>query len=80
MSKQQVRDYLWENANHTLGELRAGERFRETPETQGKPDSTRIPVFKKGTIDVVVAGNDASPMMQAWGMYRPQTISIDKWR
>lgn len=80
MTKQQVKDYLWENAYHTLGELRAGERFRETPETQGRPDSTRVPVYKKGTIDVVVAGNDASPMMQAWGMYRPQTVSIDKWR
>ena len=37
-------------------------------------------VFKPGTIDVVVAGGDAAPMMQAWHMYRPQTVSIDKWR
>ena len=39
-----------------------------------------VQVFKPGTIDVVVAGGDASPMMQAWHMYRPQTVSIDKWR
>lgn len=38
------------------------------------------PVFQPGTIDVVVAGGDAAPMMQAWHMYRPQTVSIDKWR
>ncbi len=37
-------------------------------------------VFQPGTIDVVVAGGDAAPMMQAWHMYRPQTVSIDKWR
>jgi hypothetical protein len=39
-----------------------------------------VQVFKPGTIDVVVAGGDAAPMMQAWHMYRPQTVSIDKWR
>jgi hypothetical protein len=38
------------------------------------------PAFQPGTIDVVVAGGDAAPMMQAWHMYRPQTVSIDKWR
>jgi hypothetical protein len=41
---------------------------------------TPVQVFKPGTIDVVVAGGDAAPMMQAWHMYRPQTVSIDKWR
>ena len=41
---------------------------------------TPVQVFKPGTIDVIVAGGDASPMMQAWHMYRPQTVSIDKWR
>jgi hypothetical protein len=37
-------------------------------------------VYQPGTIDVVVAGGDAAPMMQAWHMYRPQTVSVDKWR
>ena len=41
---------------------------------------TPVQVFKPGTIDVVVAGGDAAPMMQAWHMYRPQTVSLDKWR
>jgi hypothetical protein len=43
---------------------------------QGAPTQ----VYKEGTIDVIVAGGDAAPMMQAWHMYRPQTVSIDKWR
>jgi hypothetical protein len=37
-------------------------------------------LLKPGTIDVIVAGGDATPVMQAWHMYRPQTVSIDKWR
>lgn len=41
---------------------------------------TPAPVYQPGTIHVVVAGGDAAPMMQAWHMYRPQTVSIDKWR
>lgn len=53
--------------------------------TQGADGARRapddpVPVFKPGTIDVIVAGGDASPMMQAWHMYRPQTVSIDRWR
>lgn len=41
---------------------------------------TPVPVYQPETIHVVVAGGDAAPMMQAWHMYRPQTVSIDKWR
>jgi hypothetical protein len=37
-------------------------------------------LIKPVTIDVIVAGGDATPMMQAWHMYRPQTVSIDEWR
>ena len=37
-------------------------------------------VFQPGTIHVIVAGGDAAPMMQAWHMYRPLSVSIDKWR
>lgn len=41
---------------------------------------TPTQAYQPGTIHVVVAGGDAAPMMQAWHMYRPQTVSIDKWR
>jgi len=56
-------------------------RFLQQNATRpARGSDTPEPVFKPGTIDVVVAGGDAAPMMQAWHMYRPQTVSIDKWR
>jgi hypothetical protein len=79
MSKEDVKRYLLENATRPLGELRMG-RFIENAQTKGKPDSERIRTFMDGGIDVVVVGNDVAPMMQAGEMYRPQVVSIDKWR
>ncbi len=79
-TKQKIADYLVEHAVKPLGELRTSHYFRDTPETEGKPDSFLHQVFKPGTIDIVVAGGNASPMMQAWHMYRPVTVSIDRWR
>ena len=79
-TKQKVADYLVEHAVKPLGELRTSHYFRDTPDTEGKPDSTLHKVYRPGTIDIVVAGGNASPMMQAWHMYGPITVSIDKWR
>jgi hypothetical protein len=56
-------------------------RFLQQNATRpGREADGPIQVFKPGTIDVVVAGGEAAPMMQAWHMYRPQTVSIDRWR
>lgn len=79
-TKQAIADYLVAHATKPLGELRTSHYFRDTPDTAGEPDSTVHRVFKPGSIDIVVAGGNASPMMQAWHMYRPVTVSIDKWR
>jgi len=79
-TKQGIADYLVEQATKPLGELRTSHYFSETPDTAGKPDSVEQRVFRPGTVHVIVAGGDASPMMQAWHMYRPITVSIDKWR
>ncbi len=79
-TKQKIAEYLVEHAVKPLGELRTSHYFRDTPDTEGKPDTTLHKVFKPGTIDIVVAGGNASPMMQAWHMYRPVTVSIDRWR
>ena len=79
-TKQTAIDYLVEHATKPLGELRNSHYFRDTPDTSGKPDSTEHRVFRPGSINIIVAGGDASPMMQAWHMYRPVTVSIDKWR
>jgi hypothetical protein len=72
MSKEDVRRYLQQNATRPAREMRGG--------AQGRGPDDPVQVFKPGTIDVVVAGGDAAPMMQAWHMYRPQTVSIDRWR
>ena len=79
-TKQGVADYLVEHATKPLGELRTSHYFRDTQDTAGKPDSVEHRVFRPNTVHVIVAGGDASPMMQAWHMYRPITVSIDKWR
>jgi len=79
-TKQGVADYLVEHATKSLGELRTSHYFSDTPDTAGKPDTVEHRVFRPGTVHVIVAGGDASPMMQAWHMYRPITVSIDKWR
>jgi hypothetical protein len=79
-TKQKIADYLVEHAVKPLGELRTSHYFRDTSDTEGRPDSVLHQVFKPGTIDIVVAGGNASLMMQAWHMYRPVTVSIDRWR
>jgi hypothetical protein len=79
-TKQKIADYLVEHATKPLGELRTSHYFSDTPDTARKPDSVEHRVFKAGTVHVIVAGGDASPMMQAWHMYRPITVSVDKWR
>jgi hypothetical protein len=70
MSKADVESYL---QKHTTREPRKG---RPGEAAQNGP----VPVFPDGTVKVVVAGGDASSMMQAWSMYRPLIVSIDKWR
>ncbi|MBN2320881.1 MAG: hypothetical protein JXR49_17510 [Acidobacteria bacterium] len=79
-TKQAIADYLVEHATKPLGELRTSHYFRDTPDTVSKPDNEAHRVFSPGSIHIVVAGGNASPMMQAWHMYRPITVSIDKWR
>jgi hypothetical protein len=54
--------------------------LQENATRPARPPAAPVQVFRPGTIDVIVAGGDAAPMMQAWHMYRPQTVSIDKWR
>ncbi|MXO72967.1 UGSC family (seleno)protein [Alteraurantiacibacter buctensis] len=80
MSKSDLQAYLEQNACRPLGDLRLEGRFQDISAYAGQPEDTCVPRFAPGTIKVIVAGNDASPMMQAWSMYRPQSVSIDRWR
>lgn len=80
MSKADVADYVWRSAQAELGWLRKDGFFLETADMKDLAEDTLVPIFPEGSIHVIVAGGDASPMMQAWHMNRPQTVSIDKWR
>ena len=78
-SKQAIADYLETHATKPLVNCapRIISAIRRIPLTNRTVPSI---VFKPGTIDVVVAGGNASPMMQAWHMYGPVTVSIYRWR
>jgi len=79
MSKDDVRRFLEENATRPAREARAPDRPANAG-VAGGATGAPVQVYRAGTIDVIVAGGDAAPMMQAWHMYRPHTVSIDKWR
>jgi hypothetical protein len=81
MSKADVQKFLTENARKPLSVLRKSSFFFETPETRNLPPETPVSaVIPPRIIDIIVAGGDASPMMQAWHMTAPVTVSIDAWR
>ncbi len=73
MSKTDVETYLQTHATRPSSKPRSSSGGL-------KAETAAVAVFRPGTVRVVVAGGDASAMMQAWNMYRPQTVSIDKWR
>jgi len=70
MSKADVESYLQKHSTRTPRTGRPGEAAQNGP----------VSVFPEGSVKVIVAGGDASSMMQAWSMYRPLIVSIDKWR
>lgn len=44
------------------------------------PDDAIVHPFPQDNIYVAVVGGDANPMMQAWMMGTPSSVSIDKWK
>lgn len=74
-----AKDALWKAAVRPASELRRT-GFRNNADDLKAADGELLRVYPEGTIEVVVAGGDGAPMMQAWGFYRPVSISIDKWR
>ncbi|MBN1255510.1 MAG: hypothetical protein JXA50_09585 [Deltaproteobacteria bacterium] len=92
MSKEEVKEYIWENATSTLQEFRSSGYFGgliKSAISRGgswpkeyltDPDDTIVPVYPSGKIEVIVVGGDAAPMMQGWKMSYVTTVSIDKWR
>jgi len=92
MSKAAVQEYIWKNATGPLKEFRsttfydvlikpAIEKGYQYPkEYLTMPGDAIVPVYPREGVHVVVAGGETVPMMQAWHMGRPQTVSVDKWR
>jgi hypothetical protein len=91
MSKEVVKEYIWKNATVPLGKLKKSIFYKMLtdprmaskelkPEDLNRPDDYPFPAYPKDQIFLVVVGGETVPMMQAWHMSNPQTVSIDKWR
>jgi hypothetical protein len=91
MTKEEIIDYLWKNALLPLGEYKSNHYYNAlispriasgevTMEDLDQPDSTPFRVYGKKNIWIVVVGGNSAPMMQAWQIGRPVTVSIDKWQ
>jgi len=91
MSKDAVKEYIWKNATKPLGELKRSifykmltdpriARKEFTADDLNKPDDYLFPAYPRDQIFLVVTGGETVPMMQAWHMSNPDTVSIDKWR
>jgi len=92
MSKDDVKDTIYQNATQTLKEFRESQYF-PTLITAGikrggsypasyltDPDDKVVPVYLRSKLEVVVVGGDGPPMMQGWRMGYGTTVSVDKWR
>lgn len=64
MSKDYLSHYLEATACRPLSDLRKEGRFQDVSAYEGQAEDTCVPRFWVGTISILVAGNDASPMME----------------
>ncbi|MBN2061018.1 MAG: hypothetical protein JW882_11455 [Deltaproteobacteria bacterium] len=92
MSKEDVKENIWKNATMTMKQFRAGHAFDGLIKSSIKrgilwpkeyldmPDDEIVPVYPRENVNVIVVGGDMSPVMQAWKMAYPTTVSIDRWR
>jgi hypothetical protein len=91
LTKDEIKKYIWERAVLPLGEFKSNHFFNLVtsprkasgdikPEDLNQPDDTPFHVYGKNNIWVLVVGGGAAPMMQAWQIGKPVTVSIDKWR
>jgi hypothetical protein len=90
-TKQEIKDYLWNKAVLPLNEFKSRHFYNAVinprkasgevkPEDLEQAGNTPFRVFAKNSIWLIVVGGGAAPMMQAWQIGRPVTVSIDKWR
>jgi hypothetical protein len=95
MDKKAMEDFVWERAVMPASRFRTGTYWttliepnirlddarRLWPrETLTAPDTALLPVYPRSQFHAFVVGGEISPMMQAWKMQYPVTVSIDRWR
>jgi len=95
MDKKAVEDFVWERAVLPASKFRTGTYWTTLIEPNIRldnarrlwpreiltaPDTALLPVYPRSQIHVFVVGGDISPMMQAWKMQYPVTVSVDRWR
>jgi hypothetical protein len=96
MDKHAVEDYVWERAVLPAATFRKGIYWSTLIEPNIRldddarrlwsrdvltaPDAAPVPVYPRSQIHAFVVGGEISPMMQAWKMQYPVTVSVDRWR
>jgi hypothetical protein len=91
MTKEEIKKYLWEHTVLPLKEYKSNHYFNALigprlasgevkAEDLNQPDETPFRVYGRNNIWIIIVGGGAAPMMQAWQIGRPNTVSIDKWR
>ena len=93
-TREKIEEYLWQLCHRSKGEfIRNGHFERQflrvinsghgpyPREWLDLPEDALLPMVPKNEIRVVVVGDpNGTNVMQAWNMYHPKTISIDRWR
>jgi hypothetical protein len=89
-----VEDFVWQRAVLPAREVRSGIYWSTliAPNLRGDParrlwdaalltasDDAQVPVYPRGQLTTVVVGGDVSPMMQAWKMQYPVSVSLAQW-
>jgi hypothetical protein len=63
-----------------MGKEMYGEKYLWPKEYLTLPDDATVSLYPRKYVNVIVVGGEVSPMMQAWKMAYPSTVSVDKWR
>ncbi|NML46186.1 hypothetical protein HHL11_20730 [Ramlibacter sp. G-1-2-2] len=89
-----VEDFVWQRAALPAREVRSGIYWTTliAPNLRGDaarrlwdaslltaPDEQPVPVYPRAQVTSLVVGGDVSPMMQAWKMQYPVSVSLERW-
>ena len=96
MDKQAVEEHVWRRAVLPAARFRSGNYWTTLIEPNIRlddparrlwprelldaPDDALVPVYPRSQVRAYVVGGEVSPMMQAWKMQYPVSVSVDRWR